>query len=530
MLIPGFKGEVAEDIATRKSRATDASIFEVMPQAVVFPRDADDVKALVRFARDNARLGVSLTARAAGTDMSGGPLTNSISVDFSRHMNKVIDAGYGSAEAEPGTYYRDFEKAIAEHGFLMPSYPASKGLCAIGGMVANNSGGEKTLSYGKTADYVKQIRMVCADGEEHVFMPLREHALREKMRQDGFEGNVYREMYRLVTENAEALGRAKPQVSKNSAGYALWDIWDGHTFDLTRLITGSQGTLGLMTRVRFRTIRPKAHARLLVIFVNDRGMLGKLIPAVLAHRPESFESYDDRTFALGLRFFLFRFAFRFLPEAWMIVKNGGLPKLAMLAEFTGDSDKETLHMAEAARRDLAQLGVAMRITKSAGDAEKYWAVRRESFSLLRTKIKGKQTAPFIDDIIVTPDKLPEFLPKLDALLAPYAGDMTYTVAGHMGDGNFHIIPLMDLGKARSREIIPELSRKVYALVLAYRGSITAEHNDGLIRTPYLEQMYGEKVCALFAETKRIFDPEGIFNPGKKVGGDEAFAWRHMKKG
>lgn len=530
MVIPGFKGEVAEDAATRKSHATDASIFEVMPQAVVFPRDAEDVKTLVRFVNNNRHLGLSLTARAAGTDMSGGPLTESISVDFSRHMHTMKHVGYGSAEAEPGVYYRDFEKAVASQGFLMPSYPASKGLCAIGGMVANNSGGEKTLSYGKTADYVKRVHMVCADGEEHVFMPLSEHSLREKMKEDGFEGGVYREMYRLVTDNADLLRSAKPKVSKNSAGYALWDIWDGKTFDLTRLITGSQGTLGLMTRVLFRTVRPKGHSRLLIMFVNKPDMLGKLIPAVLMHRPESFESYDDRTFALGLRFFAFRFAFRFLPEAWMILKNGGLPKLAMLAEFTGDSDHETLRMAEAARQDLARFGIGMRITKSPGDAEKYWAVRRESFSLLRTKVKGRQTAPFIDDIIVAPDKLPEFLPQLDAILAPYADRMTYTVAGHMGDGNFHIIPLMDLKSARSRQIIPELSEKVYSLVIAYGGSITAEHNDGLIRTPYLEQMYGEDVCRLFGETKRIFDPENIFNPGKKVGGDKAYAVRHIKNG
>ncbi len=529
MVIPGFKGDIAEDHASRETASRDASLFKVVPQAVVFPRDEDDVKALVAFVSENRSLGVSLTARAAGTDMTGGPLSESVVVDFTRYMNHIREVGYGFAVAEPGTYYRDLERELAAKDFLMPSYPASKGLCAIGGMVANNSGGEKTLSYGKTADYVSKLDVVCADGNQYSFGKLDQRGLREKMRLGTFEGDLYRSVYDLVTKNADVLRAAKPAVSKNSAGYALWDVYDGTTFDMTRLITGSQGTLGLVTEIRFRTIRPKKHSRLLVIFLNDASTLATLIPKVLEHRPESFESYDDHTLMLGMRYMFFRFAWQFIPEVMMIVRNGGLPKLVLLAEFTGDSERETLTKAEAARKSLAGLVGAMRVTRTARDAEKYWAVRRESFSLLRTKIHGRQTAPFIDDVIVSPKKLPQFLPELEALMKPYEADMTYTVAGHMGNGNFHIIPLMDLGSARSREVIKELGEKVYALVVKYGGSITAEHNDGLMRTPYLERMYGEKVCALFGEVKRIFDPHGIFNPGKKVGGSAAYAEAHIRR-
>ena len=145
---------------------------------------------------------------------------------------------------------------------------------------------------------------------------------------------------------------------------------------------------------------------------------------------------------------------------------------------------------------------------------------------MRHHIKGKRTAPFIDDFIVRPEYLPEFFPKLDAILKEYP-DLVYTIAGHVGDGNFHIIPLMDLRIAENRKIIPELSKKVYKLVLEYGGSITAEHNDGLIRTSFLEDMYGKEICGIFAETKRIFDPHNIFNPRKKVGGDLDFAMRHL---
>ncbi len=529
MVIAGFKGDIAEDHASRETASRDASLFRVVPQAVVFPRDADDVKALVAFANGNRHLGISLTARAAGTDMTGGPLSESVVVDFTRYMNHIREVGYGFAVAEPGTYYRDLERELAAQDFLLPSYPASKGLCAIGGMVANNSGGEKTLSYGKTADYVARVDMACSDGNVYSFGKLDARGLREKMRLATFEGDLYRSVYDLVTKHADALRAAKPDVSKNSAGYALWDVYDGKTFDMGRLITGSQGTLGLVTEVRFRTIRPKKHSRLLVMFLNDASSLAALVPKVLEQRPESFESYDDHTLKLGMRYMFFRFAWQFIPEVGMIIRNGGLPKLVLLAEFTGDSERETLKKAEAARKGLAGLCGAMRITQTARDAEKYWAVRRESFSLLRTKIRGKQTAPFIDDVIVAPAKLPRFLPELEALMKPYEKDMTYTVAGHMGNGNFHIIPLMDLKIVRSRQVIRELGQKVYALVVKYGGSITAEHNDGLMRTPYLETMYGPEICALFAEAKRIFDPHGIFNPGKKVGGSAEYSQAHIRR-
>lgn len=158
----------------------------------------------------------------------------------------------------------------------------------------------------------------------------------------------------------------------------------------------------------------------------------------------------------------------------------------------------------------------MHIAKDQGEASKYWRIRRESFNMLRKHVHGKRTAPFIDDIIVKPEFLPEFLPKVQKEIDAYK--LVYTIAGHAGNGNFHIIPLMDLNSPFSGDTILELSKKIYSLVHEYKGSITAEHNDGIIRTPFLKEMYGENIVKLFAETKSIFDPQNILNPGKKVGG------------
>jgi FAD/FMN-containing dehydrogenase len=205
----------------------------------------------------------------------------------------------------------------------------------------------------------------------------------------------------------------------------------------------------------------------------------------------------------------------FLPEVGMVLR-GGVPKLVLMAEFSEDTHQEALFKAAQAQASLMDLGLPMRIARDELAAEKYWKVRRESFALLRKNAHGLYAAPFIDDFVVPPDTYPKFLPELNALLAEYK--LLYTIAGHIGNGNFHIIPLMNLKDPQVRATILELAPKVYDLVIKYGGTTTGEHNDGIIRTPYLPQLFGETMVSLFEETKRIFDPLNIFNPGKKVGG------------
>ena len=509
-----LKGEVLNDKETLKQYSHDASLFEVKPDMIVFPKDIDDIKNLVLFAGENTASHVSLTARSGGTDMTGGPLNNSIIIDFTKHFNHIKEVKDGHAVAEPGVFYRDFEKETLKRNLLMPSYPASRSICAIGGMVANNSGGEKTLSYGKTEKYVAELKVILKDGKEYTIKPLTKTELDEKISQDDFEGKIYRDLYALIEDNSSAIKLAKPNVSKNSSGYALWNVWNGEIFDLTKLFVGSQGTLGIITEIKFKLIKPKKYSKLLVIFLKDFKLLAQVVGRVLRQSPESFESFDDHALRLGIRYLFFRFAFQFLPELWMVLTSG-LPKLVLLAEFTGDSPEEVVEKVLKAQSELKDLNLKTRITKNISDAEKYWTVRRESFNLLRTKIKGKKTAPFIDDIIVRPETLPEFLPRLEEVRGQYK--IIYTIAGHVGDGNFHIIPLMNFDDPQTKVIISELSDRVYKLVFQFHGSMTAEHNDGLIRTPYLKEMFGDHVYEIFVKVKNIFDPDNIFNPGKKVG-------------
>ena len=205
--------------------------------------------------------------------------------------------------------------------------------------------------------------------------------------------------------------------------------------------------------------------------------------------------------------------------------TGGFPKLILLVEFAGIDEADVEKQCRELKNKISNFNIKTHITKSESEANKYWDIRRESFNLLRKHVSGKRTAPFIDDIIVRPEFLPKFIPELNKILDTY--DITYTIAGHAGDGNFHIIPLMDFSRTDISKIILELGEKVYSLVLSYGGSITAEHNDGIIRTPYLEKMYGEKMYDIFKQVKNIFDPKNILNPGKKVGGTKEYLVSHI---
>jgi FAD/FMN-containing dehydrogenase len=527
------------DDATLVKYSRDASLFEVRPEAVVFPKDAQDVEAVVKYVAEHKSSdpSLSVTGRSAGTDMSGGPLNEGIIMDFTKYMNTIISVDDEKGIAQPGVFYRDFETETLKRNRILPSYTASKQLNALGGMVANNSGGEKAIKYGKTELYVRRQKIVLSDGNEYEIKPLNKNELDAKMQQQDFEGKIYKQTFDLIDMHYDEIMAAKPHVSKNSAGYYLWNVYNKETgiFDLNRLICGAQGTLGLMTEVELGLVPVPKFSKMVVIFLPTIARLGEVVDVVMKYDPESFESYDDYSMKLAIKFsfdFFSQLGFwgaiklgiQFIPDLWKVI-IGGVPKLILMAEVTGDDEQEVMTRAVAIKAAVKPFNYQTHVAHSAAEVEKYWKIRRESFNLLRKHVKGKQTAPFIDDIIVNPHKLPEFLPKLEAILAQYK--LVYTIAGHAGNGNFHIIPLMDLNNPISSDIILDLSKKVYQLVADYDGSITAEHNDGIIRTPFLPYMYKPDIIQYFAKVKQIFDPLDIFNPGKKVGGSFDYIRTHL---
>lgn len=544
------KIEYSMDSLILDKHSEDTSLFKIIPRIVVFPKNKIEISDLFKFINKNS--GFSITSRSGGTDMSGGSVNDSIILSFTKYFNNIISVNKKEKEAvvEPGVFYRDFEKETLKQNLLLPSFPASRDICALGGMISNNSGGELSLQYGQTKKYVKELECVLSNGEIVTIKSLKEKELEDKINDSSeefkntLEYKIYKEIYTLVNseKNKEIIKRNTPITSKNSSGYFLWDILNEEKgemiFNLNKLIVGSQGTLATVSKIKVNLIEPKKYTKMLLVFLKDLKDLGKIRSVVMKYNPESFESYDDHTFKVAMKFFpaliknifsknknkgsfaMIKMTFSFWKEAFLVL-TFGMPKLILLAEFTGDEEDEILERVNKCNQEINNnilKNIKTEIVKTDYEAEKYWTMRRESFNLLREKVKGLHTAPYIDDVVVPGEKLEEFLEELIPILDNYK--LLYTVAGHVGDGNLHIIPLMNFDDPKVKEenlkIINDCSVKVYNLVKKYNGSITAEHNDGLIRTPFLDEIFDKEMLDLFRQVKNIFDPKNILNPRKKV--------------
>jgi FAD/FMN-containing dehydrogenase len=537
----GFKGDIINDDASKAFYSHDASIFEIKPELVVAPKDADDVKILVKNTADYKEVlpNISLTARSAGTCMSGGAINDSVVVDFNKYMNVIGEVSSDEANVQPGAFYRDFEKKTLETGMIMPSYPASREICTVGGMVANNAGGEKSLEFGKVEKFVQELKVVFSDGLEYVVKPLNKKELDAKMSQGDYEGDIYRKVFELVDGKYDEIKAAKPKVTKDSTGYHLWNVWDRESgiFDLTQLIVGSQGTLGLVTDIKFRLVKNPKHTGTLVIFLRKLDDLGELINDVLKKNPATFEGFDNYTLMLSLKLFMYfrktlgwmglvKLAFQLIPDALILFRD--IPKMVLLVQFSGDDKADVakkVHEMRLALKDYKHESL-FEEDETESKEKKFWIMRRESFNILRHKVKDKHTAPFIDDLVVNPEHLPQFLPEIRSVLNKYK--FLATVAGHMGDGNFHIIPLMNLEDEKERALLEPAMKEINGIVLKYGGSLSGEHNDGLSRGPWLEQMYGPQVVEIFKQLKNIFDPNNMFNPHKKTDATWDYSFSHIR--
>lgn len=540
-----FKGELDTSDESREFYSHDASLFELKPEVVGFPKDAEDIKSVVKFVNQHKaeHPELSITPRSRGTDMSGAAIGQSIVLDISKYMNNLREVTETTAHVQPGMLFREFDDATVAKDSLLPSYPASRDLASVGGMVNNNSGGEKSLEYGKTDNYVTELSVVLSDGNEYIVRPLNRDELNAKMAQDDFEGNLYRRTFELLDAHYEEIQAAAPKVSKDSTGYHLWNVWKRDTgiFDLTKLFVGAQGTLGIVTDIKFKLVKRRAHSGLLVLFLKNTNELGELIPKVLESKPATFESFDDQTLWLSIRFMpsflkmlgparFIRLLFTLIPDGLQLLH--GIPKLILMVEFNGDTEAEVRQKVRDLHKSLSKYRARYEINgfeedPTEGSSEKFWIMRRYSFQILRSKVKDKHTAPYIDDFIVPPEHLPEFLPQLQQIIKKYK--LFATIAGHMGDGNFHVIPLMKIEDPAERAKLEPSQKEVNELVLKYGGSISGEHNDGMVRGPWLEQMYGPTVLGYMREIKQLYDPQNIFNPKKKTDADWDFSFSHIRE-
>lgn len=542
-VIQEFRDTVTGDVTTgeaiRQALSHDASIYELTPQVVIAPKNTKDIETIVSIVAQR-KLSVptlSLTPRSAGTDMSGAAIGNSVLLSMTKYFSHIEGLNDSLLHTQPGVYMRDIDALLNKNSLQLGCVPASRAICTIGGIVGNNSGGEQSLRYGNADRSVRKLDVVLADGKAHHFEPLSKRQLQQKMKEKSFEGTLYSRLYTLIEANYDRIKNARPHVNKNSMGYNLWDVWDRDTeiFDLTKLFTGSQGTLGIVTDITIATVPKAPYSGLVLAYLPSIRRLGDIIKTVMAHHPATFEGFDDITFNLGIRYFkTFRKQLgtrEYLRQQAHLLKSvaqfkGHLPNILLMIEFDGQSQQDIDRKIEAMRTALHRYRVK---TDSMGDSQSsapFWQIRRAALSLLRNQVKGKYASPFIDDMTVQPRYVPQFIPELRKVIRKYK--LPATIQGHFGDGNFHIIPLMNITGTRDQAKLEPVMRELVPIVLKYGGTMAGEHNDGMVRGPWLPAVFGKEVYALFREVKEIFDPLYIFNPHKKTDASWEYSMNHVR--
>lgn len=505
-------GEVTTASDARRYFANDGSVFSVAPAVVVYPRSENDVRKAARFSWQLAERGriVSITARGAGSDQSGAAIGDGILLAFPAHMNRVLqlDGKTGTVIAEPGIVYGKLQQTLHTHGRFLPPFPASIEYSTIGGAVANNASGEKSVKYGATRDYVKSLRVVLANGEVIETRRLSKRELNKKLGLATFEGEVYRAMDALIEESQSIIDQTNIHVTKNSAGYSLGDIKrkDG-SFDLTPLFVGSQGTLGIITEITLETEAYNPQTTLIMASFDDIGKAGQAVTELreLSDMPSAIEMVDDQLLAL---------VDKINPNLLKTVIAKPFPRVVLLIEFDSISDRTQKRSIKKAKKILDKYATGHQIEDDPRKQTSLWKVRHSSAAVV-AHVEGRVKAvPIIEDGVVPVEKFTEYLTGVYQIFE--RNRLQAAVWGHAGDGNLHMQPFLDLSQVGDRQKAFRVMEEYYSLVISLGGSTSGEHNDGRLRGPYLERLYGKEVYQLFQKVKQVFDPYGILNPGVKI--------------
>lgn len=533
----GFRGGISSDKKFLEKYSTDESIFCIRPQVVLQPKDESDIKIATKIISEETKrfTSLSLTPRAAGTGLSGGSLTDSVVIDVCPHMHKIGEVKESKDKititCEPGAMWRDVEKKLKKQNAYIPSYTSSKDICSIGGTVANNGAGPDSLRYGHTADWVDSLDVILSDGETYTIKPLNNKELATLIKQKNIHAKIAKEIYLLIEKNEKTILEGKPKTQKNTAGYALWNVFSEGvsnfkkgkgTFDLIRLISGSQGTIGIITNITMRAIPIQKNTSLIVLPLFNLDEAAKSIITALKYNPINIEIFDGLTFDLALKnpdFFKTRLqgieyykVLLSMYTTYHIRFGRKTPEFTILITVDEETTKKT--PANTIAEAVSVAGAKAKVVKNPNEVEMYLQIRRASYSLSKLMDPGKRPAAFLEDMTVPPENLSKFFIEIKRLFKEF--NVHSAVHGHGGNGHFHFYPLLDFTQKTTPRLVEKMAERFYDTAIKYKGNICGEHNDGIMRTPFLNKVFSKTVLDLFKQTENIFDPDDIFNPGKKV--------------
>lgn len=505
-------GDIDESEAVLKEHARDISVFEMKPQCVLFPKYTQDIVEVMKIAQEYAHLPLaerpSITVRAGGTCMSGGSLTESLVLNLTRYMNHfTMDARSRTLTTDMGVMFKEIEATAAQENLFFGAYISSKDICGIGGMIGNNASGEKSVRLGATIDNVLGLEVVLHDGTVIKTGVLEDEASALKTL------TIKKQLIDIRTRIGTKLTDAIGEVPKAASGYRLERIdTDITRTDLTPLFVGAQGTLGVITRAVLKLSPTPAHAKLLVLSIHSLEELPFVLTTVMKARPVAVETFDINTFNKEKLYLK-----EYTDHCEQFFSEG--VSLIVLAEFAEETHEATIAAATTVKDALAGKSITIHDIADSTLYESVWKLRRSSFlAMAQHNDEGWRAVPCIEDIIVPIHAFDKLVPGLLALIEKYK--LWYGFHGHIGSGSLRIVPVFDFRKDRHEVVsnIINFTREAIALIKSLHGNMSADHSDGIIRTPFLQEFYGDAVYQSFVAVKDVFDPNRIINRNKKVDG------------
>lgn len=511
-----LSGEVLDSPVARKYFSTDASVLEMTPSLIVYPRSTNDIRKVARFSWQLAEKGhvLPITARGSGTDQTGAAIGKGVIMVFPAHLNKILelDTQQKLVRVQPGVNFKSLQETLHTHGLFLPPFPASYNYSTIGGAIANNSAGEKSLKYGPMTEWVDKLEVVLANGELIQTGRISKKDVQKKMGLATLEGEIYRAVDGLMNEHGEALDAYYDNllVSKDSVGYDLRDVKrrDG-SIDLTPLFVGSQGTLGIITEAILKVSPHNPHTALLVAAFDDLETAIGAVDAMRNLNPSAIEMIDH-----NLIEFAEKEQHAVFPEE--LVEEARKPAVILFVEFD-DERRQRDKKKKRAVRELRKFTDRIVGSDEVEEQEKLWAIRHLAATVVNYNHDGKVAVPIIEDASVPHERLINLVHEIEKLFE--ANHLSLAVWGHAGDANLHVHPLLDLSKLTDRQRVLKIMGDYYKKVVELGGSIAGEHNDGRLRTPFVRMQVGDELVDVFEKVKQGFDPHGVLNPGVKTGTD-----------
>ncbi|MEO8933271.1 MAG: FAD-linked oxidase C-terminal domain-containing protein [Xanthomarina sp.] len=510
-------GDLHYDKLTKAIYATDASVYRKIPQAIAYPKTVLDIKKLIEFAKNNK---TSLIPRTAGTSLAGQCVGNGIVVDVSKHFTKILhlDEKAKTITVQPGVIRDELNNYLKPYGLFFGPNTSTSNRCMIGGMVGNNSSGTTSIQYGVTRDKVLVLKTILSDGSEVVFNEISKKEFHEKMKLDSLEGTIYKVLYEELASNDvqnEILEQfPNSNIHRRNTGYAIdeliqTDVFSNSSqgFNLCKLLSGSEGTLAFTTEITLKldVLPPKESLMIAAHFKSIPDCLNA-VEAVMQHNLHTCEMMDKTILDLTKHN-------KTQQENRQFIQ--GDPQAILMCEIKGKTTEEVHLKAELLIKDIDKLNLsyANPILK-AEDIDKAVELRKAGLGLLGNIIGDKKTAACIEDTAVALPDLANYISEFTKLMTSYNQEAVYYA--HAGAGELHLRPILNLKKNEDVVLFRKITTDVANLVKKYKGSMSGEHGDGIVRSEFIPLMIGEANYQILKQIKNAFDSDNIFNPGKIV--------------